>query len=338
MNLIRPARLRQGDTVGIVSPASPVAALCPRRLQRGIDELKHMGFNVIVGKHVSERTGHTAGTIEQRLHDLQEMFLNPDVRCIIATIGGYNSHQLLDQIDFDLIAEHPKILMGYSDITSLLVAAHHMTGLTTFMGPAILPQFGEFGGLLDYTRRSFEAVLMMPDPPGVIPASAAWTDESLLWDEEDNRPRQMKPNSGLRVLKTGQATGPILAGNAGTLLLLAGTPYFPDLEGKILCLEDDESETPATIDRYFTQLRQMGVFSRISGLVLGRFHSKVPFTDEDSLEQILLTATRGYSFPIVTGADFGHTDPMMVLPNGIMATLDCGEFHFAIEIVEPAVE
>jgi muramoyltetrapeptide carboxypeptidase len=338
MSLVRPNRLRPGDTIGIISPASPVAAFCPRRLERGIDELKRMGFTVVVSKHTSERTGHTAGTIQQRLDDLHEMFSNPEVRCIITTIGGYNSHHLLDELDFDLIKQHPKILMGYSDITSLLVAIHHVTTLVTFMGPAILPQFGEFGGLLDYTEQSFENVLMKAQSPGVILTSDGWTDELLLWDHEDDRRRQTKPNSGPKVVKSGQASGPILAGNAGTLLLLAGTPYFPDLEGKILCLEDDESETPATIDRYFTQLRQMGVFSKISGLVIGRFHSKVPFTIEDSLEQLLLTATRGYSFPIVYGADFGHTDPMMVLPNGVEAKLDASDEQPLFKINESAVQ
>ncbi len=337
MNVVRPRRLQVGDTIGIVSPASPIAAFCPRRLERGVAELKRLGFNVIVGDHARTRTGHTAGTIEQRLQDLHEMFENPAVRCIITTIGGYNAHQLLEEMNFDLIARNPKIIMGYSDITSILASVHHMTNLVTFMGPAILPQFGEFGGMLSYTKDRFTEALMTPGSAGLIPTSTLWTDEMLLWDEEDNRDRHMKPNGGLKILKHGRAMGPILAANTGTLLLLSGTRYFPNVVGRILCLEDDETETPATIDRYFTHLRQMGVFGQIAGLVIGRFHSKVPFSEEDSLEQLLSTATRGYDFPIVINADFGHTDPMMVLPNGVQAMLEATDDGACFAINEPAV-
>lgn len=338
MQVIRPSQLQPGDTIGIISPASPIAAFCPRRLQRGIDELRNMGFDVVVGPHARERTGHTAGTILQRVTDLHDMFANSEIKAIITTIGGYNSHQLLDELNYDLIAQNPKILMGYSDITALLAAIHRRTGLVTFMGPAILPQFGEFGGMLDYTKHSFRSVLMETKSIGEIQPSSEWTDETLHWDSEDGRVRQTKPNGGMKVLKLGVAKGPLLAGNAGTLLLLAGTSYFPDMEGRILCLEDDEGESPATIDRYLTHLRQMGVYQKITGLVIGRFHSKLPFSEEDSLEQLLLAATRGFDFPVVYDADFGHTDPMMVLPNGVEARLDAMDvFRPKFEIVTSAV-
>ncbi len=334
--IIKPAQLHRGDTIGIVSPSSPVAALCPRRMQRGVEALQQMGFHVMVGKHAQKRTGHTAGSIEQRLEDLHEMFANPQVKAIIATIGGLNSHQLLEELDYQLISRHPKIFMGYSDITSLLAAIHQRTKLVTFMGPAVLPQFGEFGGLLPYTREAFERTLMQRDPIGVLPVSEAWIEEHLRWDQEDNRARATRPNDGMKVLKTGEARGPILAANMGVLLLLAGTPYFPEVEGRILCLEDDESETPGTIDRYLTQIRQMGVFERISGLVIGRFHPRVGFSQEDSLPELLLQATRGYHFPIVYDADFGHTDPMTVLPLGVEAYLKAKE-QPTLAIMESAV-
>jgi muramoyltetrapeptide carboxypeptidase len=334
--LIKPPQLMPGDTIGIVSPSSPTAAACPGRLQRGIDTIRQMGFQVIVGKNARRRTGHTAGSIQERLDDLHEMFANPEVKAIIATIGGLNSHQLLEELDYELIRRNPKILMGYSDITALLTVIHHRTKLVTFMGPAVLPQFGEYGGLLPYTRDAVERVLMNSGVIGTIPASDAWIDEQLRWDVEDSRPRVTRPNSGVKVLKRGEARGPILAANMGVLLLTAGTPYFPDVEGRILCLEDDESETPGTIDRYLTQLRHMGVFDRIRALVVGRFHPRVGFSPEDSLEDVLLQATRGYQFPIVYDADFGHTDPMMVLPLGVEAHLTAGD-QATFTIVESAV-
>lgn len=329
MGIIRPSKLSFGDTVGIVSPASPIAACCPRRLRRGIECLEDMGFQVILGDHTSKHTGHTAGTIEDRLSDLHAMYRNPDVKAIIPTIGGYNSHQLLDQLDFDLIAENPKILLGYSDITALQLGIFSQTGMVTYLGPAILPQFGEFGGLFDYSRNSFEDVLMNAAiTRQVLQPSESWTEESLQWDLEDNRQRVLKKSTGWKILKRGKACGRIVAGNMSTLLLLAGTAYWADMTGAILCVEDDETTNLATVDRYVTQLRQMGVYQQISALIVGRFPSATGFSEEEPLETVLTIATRGYSFPVVYDVDFGHTDPMMILANGVLASLDA---HHSIE-------
>ncbi|NHN33381.1 S66 family peptidase [Paenibacillus agricola] len=336
---LKPKRLLRGDTIGVISPSSPVASFYPNRLKRGLHALDNMGFKVIVGQHAAQRTGHTAGSIKDRLEDFHNMIRNPDVKAIIATIGGYNSHQLLEELDYPLISENPKIIMGYSDITALLAGIHAKTNLITFMGPAIMPQFGEYGGLMEFTKKSLEKTLMSDQPIGMMNASIEWIEEHLKWDIEDTRPRETKLNPGIKVLKPGQAEGPILAANMGTLLLLSGTPYLPDFEGRILCLEDDESEQPSTIDRYLTQFRQMGIFEQISALLIGRFHPKVGFNQEDSLQELLKSVTRGYHFPVLYDADFGHTDPMMVLPNGVHARLHAvHEQHIHFSIEEAAVQ
>lgn len=336
--LIRPRRLIQGDTIGVVSPSSPVAAACPRRLRRGLEELDRRGFRVRLGAQATKKTGHTAGSRADRLHDLHAMVADPEVAAIISTIGGFSSHQLLDELDFDLFRQCPKVLMGYSDITALLVAVHARTGLVTMLGPAVLPQFGEFGGVHPYTWANFERVVMHAEAPGELWPSPEWIHERLRWDQEDDRPRWAVPNPGPRTLRPGRAEGPILAGNAGTLLLLAGTPYWPDMDGVILCLEEDEDESPATIDRMLTQLRHMGVYDRIAGLVLGRFHPQVGFSDEDPLESIVLESIRGYTFPVVLDLDFGHTDPMLTLPLGVRALLDAAPDRPRLALLEPAVE
>lgn len=169
---------------------------------------------------------------------------------------GYNSHQLLLELDYDLIRANPKVLMGYSDITALHLGIHAMTGLVTFLGPAILPQFGEAGGLPTYCRHAFDQVLCQAEPAGEIPPSPSVVAETLRWDEEDTRPRRMQPNLGPRPLRSGTARGHVIAANAGTMLLLAGTPYWTNLDGAILDF------------------------------------------------------------------DFGHQDPICVLPNGVAADLD----------------
>ena len=152
-----------------------------------------------------------------------------EVKAIINTIGGYNSHQLLEYIDYNLIKQNPKIILGYSDFTAILLAIHKKSELITFMGPALLPQFGEYGGMLEYTKKIFKDVLMTQNDEIRIPPSKYWTSEFLAWDIEDNRPRQLTKNEGPLIIKEGRARGSILAGNMGTMLLLAGTSLFQPL-------------------------------------------------------------------------------------------------------------
>ncbi|MCA1054464.1 LD-carboxypeptidase [Rossellomorea aquimaris] len=330
-----PAKLQKGDTIGICSPSSPVAAYCPRRLKRGIEELKHLGFKVKVGEHTRRAMEYMAGSIDDRVADLHELFKDPEVKAIITTIGGTCSHQLLEKLDYGLIREHPKIFMGYSDITALHTAIYTKTGMTTYLGPAILPQFGEYGGILPYTKEYFLKTLVEGEKIE-YQHSDHMIMEHLWWDEEDDRPRQGITNGGPSIINEGSAEGRVFAGNVGTLLLLAGTDYFPDLEGSILFIEDDPEETPSSIDRYLTQLRHLGVYSKISGLVIGRFHENVGFK-EDQLSSMVKRVTEGYTFPIVTDLDFGHTDPMFILPNGIRCRLRAGTDGVHLRLLEHPV-
>lgn len=332
---IRPRRLSSGDVIGIVSPAGPVAALCPERLQRGRAHLEDLGFWTRLGVHATALHGHTAGTPKQRADDIHSMFLDPKVCAIMSTIGGMNSNQVLEWLDYDLIRENPKIFIGYSDITALLIGIYKRTGLSTFLGPAVLPQFGE-AELHPYNRKWFEHVLCKARPAGELEPSLLCIHETLRWGVDDDRPRRADTHAGPRVLVSGSASGPILAGNMGVILALAGTEWFPDFDGVILCIEDDEVETPATIDRYLTQLRQIGVFDRIAGLVIGRFHPGVGFHAKDPLDEIVLEATRGCDIPIALDLDFGHSDPMFVLPQGVQAKLELGG-NVRFELSEPAV-
>lgn len=334
---MKPPRLQKGDKIAIVSPASAVAAYVPRRLARGIATLEKMGFEVVLMPNATAVHSHTAGTIGERLQDLHMAFADPSIKAIISTIGGFNSHQLLDELDYELIRNNPKIFVGYSDITALFAGIYQQTGLTTFVGPALLTQFGQFDGLDPYTEESFTRTFMQTEPIGRIEASEEWTDEILRWDVADDRRREHQVNAGYTIVKTGVAEGPILTGNTGTLLLLAGTPYLPSFDDVVLMLEDDETETPETIDRYFTQLRHIGAYDKIAALVVGRFPSKVDFDPEFSLKDIILRATRGYNFPIVLDADFGHTDPVATLANGIQIRVEVTD-SVTLDVLEAAVE
>lgn len=249
------------------------------------------------------------------------MFDDDEVKAIVCTIGGHNSNQLLEFLDYELIKQHTKIFVGYSDITALLNAIYAKTGLVTYLGPALLPQFGEYGGTLTYTWDYFEKMLMQNGDVEVEP-SQQWTDEFTAWEKDDNRQRETKLNQGIKTLKPGAATGTVIGGNLGAFLSLSGTSFMTNLERAIFCIEEDEVESPATVDRLFTQLRHIGAFKKISGMFIGRFHSKVGFSEKDPLEDVVLAATEGYDFPILYDLDFGHTDPMITIPIGGQCKLD----------------
>jgi muramoyltetrapeptide carboxypeptidase len=222
---VLPRRLEPGDLVGVVSPSSAVAALVPRRFERGVAELERRGFRVRVGEHARSKTGWTAGRAPDRVADLHAMFADPEVRAVICTIGGFNANQLFELLDFDLIAANPKLFIGFSDITGLHGAIHACTGLPTLIGPALLPQWGEYGGLHDYTWSAFERVAMRAESAGVFRQPDVWYPERLWWDEHDDRLRTAEPAPPWRVVRAGRAEGPIVAGNVNTLLLLNGTPW-----------------------------------------------------------------------------------------------------------------
>ena len=334
---VLPRRLAPGDLVGIASPSSPVAADAPRRFERGVAELERRGFRVRVGEHARSKTGWTAGSPQDRAADLHALFADPEVRAIVCTIGGFNANQLLELLDFDLIAANPKVFVGYSDITALHGAIHARTGLATMLGPALLPQFGEYGGVHDYTWDAFERVAMRAEPAGAFRQPEHWYPEVLWWDEQDDRPRQPEPAPAWRTVREGRAEGPIVAGNVSTLLLLNGTPWWPSLDGALLCLEDDDDYgKPWMVERQLFQLRQLGVFERAAGLAYGRVHPGAGFESPEWVDEILHRATAGTGLPVAAGLDFSHTDPLLTLPWGVRARLDAAA-EVTLELLEPAV-
>ena len=299
--------------------------------------MEKMGFRVLVGENARAIHGHTAGTIDQRVTDLHRMFANESIRAIICSIGGYNSNQLLDRLDYDLIRANPKILVGYSDPTFLLLGIHATTGLITFLGPSVMAQFGEPGGPHHYTERWFRKILMSPDPPGRLHPSGTRIHEYLEWDRDDTRPRREEPHDGPKVLKPGRAEGRIVAGHLGTLLALAGTPYFPNLENAILFVEVSDEETLPWADRQLTQLRLTGALEKASALLLGRFHPNSGLISKEDTENLLETATVGYTLPVAFDFDLGHTDPMLTLPIGVRAIADFTREHPKLRLIESSI-
>ncbi|MCG7525365.1 LD-carboxypeptidase [Streptomyces sp. OfavH-34-F] len=320
--MVRPRPLRPGDTIGICAPSMAHAARYPRRRERAVAHLEELGYRVRCGRNWLRDTGHTAGTAAERAADLHELYADDRVRAVMTSIGGYNANQLLDLLDYDLIRAHPKPLVGYSDTTALLVAIWQRTGTAVVLGPQLLPQWGEAGGSLEYTRRFFQRVLGSPEPLGPVPFPAEQVTEFLPWDEADDRPRTVLDAVPARALRAGRATGFLIGGNLETLLSLAGTPYWPELNGAILLLESTGTD-PGRLTAQFTQLRHTGALDRIAGLALGRF-TDPEFDRSDTLAELIAGETAGFAGPVVGGLPFGHTDPMLSLPFGARAELTSG--------------
>lgn len=342
-SIVKPQRLKKGDTIALISPSSPLAALAPHRTQKGISFLEELGFNVRVARYALDNDGHVSASGEKRAESINELFKDKSVKAIISFIGGNHSNQILNHLDLQLIKENPKIMLGYSDFTVLALAIYMRTGLVTFYGPAVLTQFAENPQPLKYTIDYFEKALMKSDAIGRVLPSKEWTDEVLNWFEKKDleKPREMKKNSGWQWFRGGEATGLIIGGCITSMMHLRGTEYWPDFSNAILFWETPESsddftsgENVENIDAYLTDLELSGVFKSISGMIVGR-----PFgytkEAEDKLTEIIIDRTKKYDFPILYNVDIGHSDPMITVPIGVRARISSKENTF--EILEPGV-
>jgi muramoyltetrapeptide carboxypeptidase len=335
--VIKPAQLRPGDTIGIISPSWGGPAAYPHRLQKGIQQMQALGFKVAVAPHARNQNGFVSDTAENRANDIHGLFSDPEVKAIVSSIGGDHSCHLLPHLDFELIRRNPKIFMGYSDTTVLNIAIFAKTGLVTFNGPAVMTDFAEQPHMFTYTGDRMRQILCNPNQPGAIEPAQSWTEELLDWSEKKDleRPRRMTPSPGWTWLKEGQSEGRLLGGCIESLQHLRGTPYCPNWSQAILFFEtSEEKPSPATIDGILMDYENMGVLQQIHGILVGRpmsYDSK----EKQALRDVLLERTRKYHFPIVTDMDFGHTAPQMTLPIGCQARID--SFHQRFEIIEAAV-
>jgi muramoyltetrapeptide carboxypeptidase len=334
---VKPPRLREGDTIGVISPSWGGGAEYPHRVERGVAYLESLGFRVKVAPHAMNSVGYVSDTPENRVSDLHAMFSDPEVKAVIATIGGDHSCHLLPLLDFGLVREHPKILMGYSDVTVLNVAIWEKTGLVTFNGPAVMVELAEYPEVFDYTERYMLKALCSSEPVGEVGPSGWWTEEFLDWGEKEDltRARTGRASDGWAWLKGGSAEGVLVGGCLESMQHLRGTPYWPELDGAILFLEtSEEKPTPETVDGILMDYENMGAFRRIRGLFFGRPYGYAP-EEREQLHKVILERTKRYDFPVVADMDFGHTSPMFTLPVGCRALIDARRERF--EIVEAAV-
>lgn len=310
-----PPKLKRGDTLRIVSPAISLAPIPQDQRELATERLTQLGLSLSYGTHAEAQDRFNSSPVAARLADLHAAFADPSVQGILTTLGGYNSNQLLDGLDYELIRAHPKILCGYSDITALTHAIYARSGLVTYAGPHFTTFAMRHG--LDYTLHYFERCLMQAGPYLVEPAQT-WSDDAWYQDQEA---RTFIPNPGPLVIQEGRAEGILLGGNLSTFILLHGTPYLPSLEGSILLLEDDEEITLAHFDRFLQALLHQPGFAGVRGLIIGRFQRASQVEMED-LKAALRSKAALADIPIIVRADFGHTTPQFTYPVGGRGTLE----------------
>jgi muramoyltetrapeptide carboxypeptidase len=333
--VIKPPRVRPGDTVAIVSPSFAGAATWPHRTERGVAYLESLGLRVNVMPHAN-RAGHwTSGSPEERAADLHEAFADPEVSVVLCSIGGNHSNQVVPHLDFDLIRANPKIFQGFSDMTVLHWAIQREAGLVTFHGPALVPNLCEFPAVLPDTDRCLRSAWLGDAPLRFEPATE-WTDEFLDWNArlDLTRPRELRPSEGWVTIRAGVAEGPLLGGCLETICWhLKGSRLWLDLDGAVLMLETSEEEpSPAHVDSYLTDLEQLGVLDRVAGLVVARPYGY----DQDRRDLLWRVVAERTTCPVLANVDCGHTDPMLTLPLGGRVRLDASAQ--TLETLEPPTD
>lgn len=305
--ILHPPKLKPGDTIGIVGPASPMMT---ERLTNGIQYLQNRGFQIKLGEHIHDVHGYLAGRDDDRVRDLNQMFLDDEVAAIFCTRGGYGAPRILPGVDYEAIRRRPKILVGYSDITALQLAMFKKTGLVTFSGPMVAVEMGK--GIDPITEAHFWKVLTEP-----ITGSQM----------------RVKSTSGF-CLRPGKARGRLLGGCLSLIASLLGTPFLPDFRGAILFLED-VGEEPYRIDRMLAQLKLAGILNEVNGIVFGQFPECVPRSSAPSLNlsEVIAEMTADLRVPILIDFPYGHIDEKYTLPIGVEAALDADAG--VLEIVEP---
>lgn len=315
MDVSKPNRLAPGQTVGIVSPAGVTYETVQVEIVE--ETLDVLGLKMKAGKSMASRWGYFAGTDEERANDINTMFADDAVDAIFALHGGWGSARLLSLLDYDTIAANPKIFLGYSDITALLMAIHAKTGLVTFHGPNGNSVWNE------YSASYVQSLLFDAEP--VLYVNPKEKGDALV--QREHRIRTITP---------GKATGRLLGGNLTVLTAIIGSDFLPAWNGNILFLEDI-GEAVYRVDRMLTQLKLAGVLDSISGFVFGKCTDCRADSGYSSftLNEVLDQHIKPLGIPAWTGAMIGHIDQKFTVPLGVEAAIDAEKG--TIKLLEAAV-
>lgn len=306
---MQPPRLQPGDEIRVIAPSMSMAIVKGKQVEMAKERLEGYGFKVTFGRYVDEHDLVFSTSVENRIADLHEAFLDPNVKAIFTAIGGYNANQLLAHIDYELIINNPKILIGYSDITALQLAIYRKTGLITYSGP----HFSTFGmkQLADYTVQGMLAALTN-DAPFELEVPETWSDDKWYLDQDD---RTYYRNEGPVIVREGEAEGRLVGGNLGTMNLLQGTEFMPSLKGAVLFIEDDNETHLMKFDRDLQSVLHLPDAKELQAVLIGRFQKESDMT-EPALVALLKSKPELTGIPVLANVSFGHTDPLATLPIG----------------------
>jgi muramoyltetrapeptide carboxypeptidase len=297
MRTLKPKKLRKGDLIAIVSPASPIAD--PAKIEKGTRYLESLGYRVTVGRNAEQRYGYLAGSDARRAADLHAMFGDPKVKALFCIRGGYGTPRLLRRLDYRLIARNPKILVGFSDITALQLALWTHCRLVTFHGPMVGTDMA--GPVNPYT-------------------------EEMLWRvlTSDKTLQRKIPFDRAVVLRRGTAEGRLIGGNLSLIVSLLGTPAAPDFRRTLLFIEE-VGEEPYRVDRMLTQLAHAGVLGKANALLCGEFLDCVPkdrSVPSFTVDEILRDLRASLRVPVITHLPFGHSERKLTVPIGMRARVN----------------
>ncbi len=305
---LRPASLRRGDAIGIVAPAGPVEK---EAFDRGCARLDDLGYKPVYSQSIFNRDLFFAGGVQRRLDELHELIRVPHIKAIICARGGYGSNYLLERLDLDLIKANPKIICGYSDLTTLQTFIYSQTGLVMFHGPMLTKDF--------------------PKPDGIhLNSFASATTGEYRWQINSS------DSPGLEPLQTGTAEGVLFGGCLSLLVASLGTPYEIQTDNTLLFVED-LGERPYQIDRMLMHLRLAGKLKNVRGIIFGEMLDCGPPKDADyTLKQVLQRAVADLRVPVAFGVRSGHVSAgNITLPIGVQARLTVSD-EVTLDILESA--
>jgi len=299
MKYLKPRKLKKGDVVGLISPASPPTE--PALIERGVKYIEGMGYRTILGKNVGKVRGYLAGTDEERIDDIHQMFSDKNVKAIFCLRGGYGAFRLLDKIDYKLIKNNPKTFVGFSEITALQMTFLSKAKLISFAGPMVIPNF--LKEIDSFTEENF------------------WR---AITSTKKNRKINLADNEVIFEKSSLKTSGRIVGGNLAVFTSLLGTNFLPNLKNKILLIEEI-SEPPYKIDRMLNQLRLNKVFEDVSGIILGDFLDCYE-SDKNKksllLNEVLIDYFKYLKIPVIQNFPFGHSKKILTLPIGTSVKLD----------------
>lgn len=296
-----PNKLSKNDTIGIVAPSRPIYTR-KSEFEKGLKILKSYNFQTRLSKNINRIDYYSAGSPEERADDLNRMFADKNVKAIICATGGITSNQILDLVDYNLIKINPKLFIGYSDNTNLILAIYKKTELVTFYGPDVceLPEQNSetIGKYIDFLKSE-----------------------------------KVDTKANFSIIKKGKADGKLVGGNLSAICGLLATEYFPQVDNAILFWEES-GETPAKVDNYLNQLKLAGKLARISGMLIGHLDDCIDkkFTkDNKGIEKIILEVCKDYNFPIIKIDNFGHNiNNFNIMPIGLNAEINTQSNYFTV--------